>query len=166
MEFGEKLKQLRKANHLSQEKLSERIHVSRQAISKWEQGSAIPDTDNIVLLSKFFQVPIEYLLLNDEEIKDSHEHKNLVIKESVLPKGRVITFIVGIVLEMIAVIAAYLLQYQEKIVYDSYNTYPLDYLKEVPLNILVLIGGGLLFYAIYPLVIKFFDLVKRNLKVY
>lgn len=38
MEFGEKLKQLRKANHLSQEKLSERIHVSRQAISKWEQG--------------------------------------------------------------------------------------------------------------------------------
>lgn len=166
MEFGEKLKQLRKANHLSQEKLSERIHVSRQAISKWEQGSAVPDTDNIVLLSKFFQVPIEYLLLNDEEIKGSHEHKNLVIKKSVLPKGRVIIFIVGIVLEMIAVVAAYLLQYQEKIVYDSYNTYPLDYLKEAPLNILVLIGGGLLFYAIYPLVIKFFDLVKRNLKVY
>ena len=54
MEFGEKLKQLRKANHLSQEKLSERIHVSRQAISKWEQGNAIPDTDNIVLLSKCF----------------------------------------------------------------------------------------------------------------
>ena len=166
MEFGEKLKQLRKANHLSQEELSERIHVSRQAISKWEQGNAIPDTDNIVLLSKCFQVPIEYLLLDDEEMREAYQYKSLVTEESVLPKMRVISLVVGSVIEIVAVVAAYLLQYQQKIVYDSYNTYPLDYLKEAPLNILVLIGGGLLFYAIYPLLIKCYDLVTRHLKVY
>lgn len=114
MEFGEKLKQLRKANHLSQEKLSERIHVSRQAISKWEQGSAIPDTDNIVLLSKFFQVPIEYLLLDDEEMKEAYQYKSLVTEESVLPKARVISLVIGSVIEIVAVVVAYLLQYQQK----------------------------------------------------
>lgn len=65
MTFGDKLQKLRKENHMSQESLAEQIHVSRQAISKWEQGTAMPDTDNIVILSKYFQVPIEYLLFDE-----------------------------------------------------------------------------------------------------
>ena len=62
MTFGEKLQKLRRESALSQEKLAEQLHVSRQAISKWELGTAAPDTDNIVRLSKFFQVPLEYLV--------------------------------------------------------------------------------------------------------
>ena len=46
MKFGEKLYKLRKDNSMSQEKLAERLNVSRQAISKWEQNVAVPDTDN------------------------------------------------------------------------------------------------------------------------
>ena len=65
MTFGEKLQKLRRESGLSQEKLAEQLHVSRQAISKWELGTAAPDTDNIVRLSKFFQVPLEYLMLED-----------------------------------------------------------------------------------------------------
>ena len=65
MTFGEKLQKLRLESALSQEKLAEQLHVSRQAISKWELGTAAPDTDNIVRLSKFFQVPLEYLMLED-----------------------------------------------------------------------------------------------------
>ena len=65
MTFGEKLQKLRRESALSQEKLAEQLHVSRQAISKWELGTAAPDTDNIVRLSKFFQVPLEYLMLED-----------------------------------------------------------------------------------------------------
>ena len=65
MDFGEKLQALRKENGMSQEALAEKINVSRQAISKWELGTASPDTDNIVLLCKYFQVPIEYMLLNE-----------------------------------------------------------------------------------------------------
>ena len=47
MTFGEKLQRLRKTNGLSQEQLSEKLNVSRQAISKWELGT-IPDMDNIL----------------------------------------------------------------------------------------------------------------------
>ena len=65
MTFGEKLQKLRRDSGLSQEKLAEQLHVSRQAVSKWELGTAAPDTDNIVRLSKFFQVPLEYLMLED-----------------------------------------------------------------------------------------------------
>lgn len=65
MMFGEKLQLLRKQNGVSQEKLSEQLNVSRQAISKWELGESLPDTENVVNLSKLFGVSIDYLL-NDE----------------------------------------------------------------------------------------------------
>ncbi|OLR59429.1 hypothetical protein BHF70_07220 [Anaerostipes sp. 494a] len=80
MEFEKKIQFLRKENRMSQEKLAERINVSRQAISKWEQGTAVPDTDNIVQLSKFFQVPIEYLLFDEydsvEEVEPTEPASN------------------------------------------------------------------------------------------
>ena len=65
MTFGEKLQLLRKQKGLSQEKLSEQLGVSRQAISKWELGESLPDTENVVRLSKLIDVSIDYLL-NDE----------------------------------------------------------------------------------------------------
>ena len=62
MTFKEKLIKLRKANALSQEELAEKIDVSRQSISKWELGDAIPDSDKIVALSNLFGVSTDYLL--------------------------------------------------------------------------------------------------------
>lgn len=63
--FGEKLLVLRKSKGMSQEQLAAQITVSRQAISKWELGESLPDTDNVIQLSKLFGVSIDYLL-NDE----------------------------------------------------------------------------------------------------
>lgn len=65
MTFGQKLQLLRKQKGLSQEKLSEHLKVLRQAILKWELDESLPDTENVVCLSKFFIVSIDYLL-NDE----------------------------------------------------------------------------------------------------
>ena len=48
MTFGEKLLQLRKEHGLSQEELAEQLNVSRQAISRWEAGSSLPDTVHVV----------------------------------------------------------------------------------------------------------------------
>lgn len=64
MTFGEKLQRLRKLNHLSQEKLAEKLNVSRQAISKWEMG-AMPDMDNVIKISNFFDCSLDYLLNNE-----------------------------------------------------------------------------------------------------
>ena len=56
MTFGEKLQELRKARGWSQEELAGQIHVSRQALSKWESGGAVPDPENIIALSRLFGV--------------------------------------------------------------------------------------------------------------
>ena len=69
MTFGEKLQELRKARGWSQEELAGQIHVSRQALSKWESGGAVPDTENIIALSRLFGVTTDYLLL--DEVQDA-----------------------------------------------------------------------------------------------
>jgi len=68
--LGEKIHQLRKAKGLSQEELASQLTISRQAISKWELGEAMPDTDNIVQLSKLFGVSTDYLLNDDIRISN------------------------------------------------------------------------------------------------
>lgn len=59
---GDYLKQLRTQNNLSQEKLAEKLGVSRQSISKWEQGYAVPDTDNMFKLSKLYGMSVDAIL--------------------------------------------------------------------------------------------------------
>ena len=67
MEFGEKLQMLRKARGWSQEELAQQINVSRQALSKWESGASIADTENVIALSRLFGVSTDYLLLRESE---------------------------------------------------------------------------------------------------
>ena len=69
MRLPDKIVNLRKSNGWSQEDLAEKINVSRQAISRWEVGTAQPDASNILQLSKLFGVTTDYLL-NDEFSSD------------------------------------------------------------------------------------------------
>ena len=62
MALPEKLYTLRKKSDLSQEQLAEALNVSRQAISKWEGGSAMPESDKLLALSNYFGVSLDYLL--------------------------------------------------------------------------------------------------------
>ena len=67
MTFAEKLLQLRKREGYSQEELANKLDVSRQAISRWEMGTAIPDSLNLLHISKLFEVSTDYLLNDDYE---------------------------------------------------------------------------------------------------
>lgn len=62
MQLPEKLTYLRKQKGLTQSNLAETLNVSRQAISRWEVGTAFPSTDNLKVLSTLYGVPIDYLL--------------------------------------------------------------------------------------------------------
>lgn len=66
MEFAEKLITLRKSRELTQEQLADMLNVSRQSVSKWENGQVIPDVEKIVELSKTFDVTTDYLLKPSE----------------------------------------------------------------------------------------------------
>lgn len=64
----DKLVQLRKKHGISQLELSEKLNVSRQAISKWEIGTTVPSADNIKKLSQLYDIPLTYLMHDSEEI--------------------------------------------------------------------------------------------------
>lgn len=72
MTLGEKLQYLRKQNGLSQEQFASKLTVSRQAVSKWELDSSLPDTENIVQISSIFGVTTDYLLKEDAQ-QTTHE---------------------------------------------------------------------------------------------
>ena len=86
MKLADKLFELRKEKGWSQEKLAEQINVSRQSISKWESGQALPELEKIVELSKIFQVTTDYLLLEDSDKPEinpilSEDEKNRYYKK-------------------------------------------------------------------------------------
>ena len=76
--FSKKLIDLRAQYGYSQEALAEKLHVSRQAISKWELGITLPEIENVVVISEFFDVSIDYLLKDDIQF-DSHDNLDRVI---------------------------------------------------------------------------------------
>ena len=62
MILSEKIIMLRKKYGWSQEELAERLDISRQSVSKWEQGISDPSTSNLFALAKLFGVSVEELL--------------------------------------------------------------------------------------------------------
>lgn len=66
MNISEKILNLRKAHNLTQEQLAEQVNVSRQSISKWESGQAVPEIDKLTALSQIFHVTTDYLLKPSE----------------------------------------------------------------------------------------------------
>lgn len=74
--LSEKLYKLRKKSGLSQEQLAEQLNVSRQAISKWESGAAVPESEKLIIISEYFKVSVDYLLKDvDEEEQKRQENK-------------------------------------------------------------------------------------------
>ena len=79
MDISEKILQLRKASNMTQEQLAEKVGVSRQSVSKWEGGQAVPELDKLLELGRIFNVTTDYL------IKPS-ELDELSIKTEILEK--------------------------------------------------------------------------------
>jgi transcriptional regulator with XRE-family HTH domain len=74
--LGDKLFELRKKFGLSQEELAERLNVSRQAVSKWERGESLPDTDNLITISKLYGVSLDELVGNINSVENQIETVN------------------------------------------------------------------------------------------
>lgn len=81
IETANRLYELRKKNGLSQEELADKLGISRQAVSKWERAEASPDTDNLILLAKLYNVSLDELL-NQEKAEDCAFENNEADKEA------------------------------------------------------------------------------------
>ena len=111
MKLSDKLIALRKENSWSQEDFAEKLDVSRQAISRWENGSALPDAQNILQISKLFHVTADYLLNDDYEDgvfvsnmeADAEETKSSVRKKKFHYRYLVAVICFVIVLSVVAI---------------------------------------------------------------
>ena len=70
----EQIKHYRKQAGLSQEKMAEKIGVSRQAITKWENGTGTPDITNLMAIADLFQISVDELLSNEKSEKKQSDY--------------------------------------------------------------------------------------------
>lgn len=93
MMFYEKLRQCREQHCLSQEDIAEKLHITRQAVSKWERGINEPDIETIVRLSDIYGVTIDNLLREDLSVV-----RKLALKERSYKKLIWVIAILGAIL--------------------------------------------------------------------
>lgn len=80
MNFAEKLLALRTQAGYSQEVLAEKLNVSRQAISKWELGTTLPETEKLISISSLFSVSIDSLLIDSIDLNTNDSMERVVLK--------------------------------------------------------------------------------------
>jgi len=76
MKFNDKLQKIRKENNITQEGLADKLNVSRQAVSKWESGTAYPDTEKLIQISKIFNVSLDELINDDIDVNKNKDNIN------------------------------------------------------------------------------------------
>lgn len=82
MDLGKKITAMRNEKNLSQEQLAEKLNVTRQTISNWENGKFYPDIDSLVNLSKFFNVSLDNLLSYDDKVLDYLKDSTDIVKSN------------------------------------------------------------------------------------
>ncbi|MBD5548865.1 MAG: helix-turn-helix transcriptional regulator [Lachnospiraceae bacterium] len=80
MNFAQKLLKLRTQHGYSQEALAEKLNVSRQAVSKWELGTTLPETDKVIAISDFFAISTDYLLKDSFQLNNNESLDRVVLK--------------------------------------------------------------------------------------
>lgn len=109
MRFGEKLSFLRKQRGMTQMELAEKLDISRQAVSRWEQGISEPSTENLVSIGKLFDVTVDALVNEDVQLQIGSAVLVAETEETEIPEKRSkysILKIIGIVIFAIAVVLA------------------------------------------------------------
>lgn len=98
MEFKEKLQVLRTNMKLSQEELAVKLNISRQSVTKWENGQSFPDIQNLIQLSETFKIPIDRLVKNNDtcniNIFSEHQYSKQDIR-MFLVRAKNSTYIMG-----------------------------------------------------------------------
>lgn len=82
MEIGSKLKNVRMASSLTQEKVAEKLQVSRQTISNWENEKSYPDIISVIKMSDLYNISLDELLKGDEKMIEHLEESTNVVNSN------------------------------------------------------------------------------------
>ena len=99
MDIGDKIKNAREENKLTQTQASESLMVSRQTISNWENGKSLPDILSVIRMSELYQISLDELLKGDKAMMDKIEKDIEISKtEKKIIKYAWISILVGVII--------------------------------------------------------------------
>ena len=114
METKQRLNKYREASGISQERAAEKLNVSRQTISRWENGVSVPSTENLAKLSELYHVPVDALIKDLEEPFELPEQKETAPPAEAPPgfTRRRVLVLAGLATILLAVVVAGVLHSQ------------------------------------------------------
>lgn len=171
MKLADKILKLRKQAGLSQEELAERLNVSRQAISRWEVGSAMPDASNVQQLSKLFGVTADYLLNDDYEsdqdvpaVKSTSDEGNQKMQRMVVRGKTVIAlgvsafglFANGLIYLLSRIIEVYMPRYSDPLgMYESVSDHSYYYfIEEYDLELIAVLSWAMVLCGLIYVILR------------
>ena len=98
MEIGKKLKNARVQSGMTQENVAEKINVSRQTISNWENEKSYPDIISVIELSNLYSISLDVLLKGDEKMIEHLEESTNVVKSNKKLTGAILLNIILMIL--------------------------------------------------------------------
>lgn len=146
MEFSDQIKQLRQRENLSQSQFAEKLHITRQAVSNWENNRNLPDLEMLIEISRVFHISLDKLILGDENmnkmtkklIKDTDENRKA--------KFNMVTMIIGFCLMAMGALCLFIkansIEYIDKngILHENFFLIPMAYLFALAGLIVIIIG--------------------------
>ncbi|KRN98888.1 helix-turn-helix domain-containing protein [Companilactobacillus kimchiensis] len=78
MKIGDQLQRQRKLHQMSQNDLADKLHLSRQSISKWENGTTLPSFANVIAISELLDVSLDELIKGDEALMDKFNNDDKI----------------------------------------------------------------------------------------
>lgn len=98
MEIGKKLKDARMRSGFTQESVAEKINVSRQTISNWENEKSYPDIISVIELSNLYSISLDELLKGDEKMMEHLEESTNVVKSTRKLIGAILLNLITVIL--------------------------------------------------------------------
>lgn len=146
MEFSDQIKQLRQRENLSQSQFAEKLHITKQAVSNWENNRNLPDLEMLIEISRVFHISLDKLILGDENmnkmtkklIKDTDENRKA--------KFNMVTMIIGFCLMAMGALCLFIkansIEYIDKngILHENFFLIPMAYLFALAGLIVIIIG--------------------------
>lgn len=104
MDFGEQIKSIRRTEGLTQEQFAGRLHVSRQAVSNWENNRNLPDIEMLIQMSNEFQISLDQLIKGDQEANNMTEKVIRDGSETRRARYNMIVAVIGAVLLLLGML--------------------------------------------------------------
>lgn len=151
MEFSDQIKHLRQKEGLTQGQFAQKLHVTRQAISNWENNRNLPDLAMLIEIAQVFGVSLDELILGDKKMNKMTQKLIKDTDQNRRAKFNLLAAIIGAFLMIIGllcfVIKALSVEYVDKhgILHENFFLLPVGYLFLLAGLIVIIVTGALYF---------------------